>query len=425
MFYLQNLLRHSYWSTEKLEDYQNKRLRSIVNYAYDFVPYYHRKFRDLGLKPRDIKTKSDLNKLPVLSKTEIRENVDEMISVEYNKDNLRMLSTSGSTGKPLFLYVSGRENEFRKAKHLRANFGAGQMPRDRWITIIAPHHFNKASSFQQAVRLFTPTPISVFKCPSDQISLIKKYKPDILDGYSSSLFVLAKELEKTGDKIRPKSIIGGAELIDSYSRGYIEKMFDSKFHDQYSSVELERMSWQCQMRDQYHIDADAVVMQFLDKNGDEVSPGERGEIVCTSLFNYAMPFIRYAIGDVGVPSDELCACGRNLPLMKTVEGRKDSLLCLPNGRSMTPRTFTIAMNMFKFYNLIDQFRVIQKKSDFFEFNIVLKKGTIDEVLFEKEFITHLKKVLCLEPSMFDLKFSDDIPLDKNGKFMAVVSKIED
>jgi len=425
-YYLQCLLKRAYWSNEKLEDYQNKRLRNLVKYAYNYVPFYHNKLRELGLKPHDIKTKKDLNKLPIIQKSEIRENVRDMISVEFNIENLKMLSTSGSTGKPLFLYINNAENEFRKAKHLRANFGCGQKPRDRWITIIAPHHFSKSSNLQQIVRLFTPTAVSVFTDPSKQVSLIEKLNPDILDGYSSSLFVLAKELEKNGiDTIRPRSVIGGAELIDSYSREFIEKTFEAQFYDQYSSVELERMSWQCQVGKQYHIDADAIIMQFVDKNGEEVSSGERGEIVCTSLFNYAMPFIRYAIGDVGVPSDELCTCGRTLPLMKTVEGRKDSLIHLPNGRSLTPRTFTIAMNMFKFYMLIDQFRVIQKKLDLFEFSLVLKEGSIQRDVVEKEFITHIKKLLNLNQVRFDIKFVKSIPLDKNGKFMAVVSNIKE
>jgi len=275
------------------------------------------------------------------------------------------------------------------------------------------------------VGLFTPTPISVFTDPSTQVSLIEKLNPDILDGYSSSLFLLAKELQKSGiDTIRPRSVIGGAELIDSYSREFIEKIFEAQFYDQYSSVELERMSWQCHVGKQYHIDADALIMQFVDKNG-EVSSGERGEIICTSLFNYAMPFIRYAIGDVGVPSDELCTCGRKLPLMKTVEGRKDSLLCLPNGRNLTPRTFTIAMNMFKFYMFIDQFRIIQKKPDLFEFHLVLKEGSVQKDVVETEFITHLKKVLNLDQVRFDIKFVERIPLDKNGKFMAVVSNLKE
>jgi len=144
-YYLQSLLKRSYWSNERLEDYQNKRLSHLVKYAYDYVPFYHNKLRELGLKSHDIKTKKDLNKLPIISKNEIRENVKDMISAEFNIENLKMLSTSGSTGKPLFLYINSAENAFRKATHLRANFGCGQKPRDRWVTIIAPHHFSKST----------------------------------------------------------------------------------------------------------------------------------------------------------------------------------------------------------------------------------------------------------------------------------------
>ncbi len=71
-YYLQSLLKRAYWSNERLEDYQNKRLRHLVKYAYDYVPFYHKKFRELGLKPPDIKTKKDLNKLPIIPKNEIR-----------------------------------------------------------------------------------------------------------------------------------------------------------------------------------------------------------------------------------------------------------------------------------------------------------------------------------------------------------------
>jgi len=422
---LHTLLQREYWKSDRLKDFQNERLRSVIKYAYDFVPFYHKKFRLLGLKPSDFKSKEDLRKLPVLSKSEIRQNVKEMVSTEFDLNDLRMLSTSGSTGSPLFLYINGRENMFRKAKHLRANFACGQKPLDKWVTIIAPHHFGEASKFQRSLGLFTPTPISVFTETSAQVSLIERLQPDILDGYSSSLFVLAKELEKNDvSTIRPKSVIGGAELIDSNSREFIEKIFQTSFYDQYSSVEMERMSWQCCVRDQYHIDSDALIMEFVDKNGEEVSSGERGEIVCTSLFNYAMPFFRYAIGDVGIPSDEMCSCGRSLPLMKTVEGRKDSLLVLPDGRSLTPRAFTIAMNMFKYYSFIEQFRVVQNKIDLFEFSLVLKKESIGKDVVEAEFVKHLKKVFCHDQMRFDIKFVDSIPLDKNGKFKVAVSNLK-
>jgi len=421
------MIKRAYWNQDRLAEYQNKRLRKIIKYAYDYVPYYHKKFRKLGIKPLDIKTKKDLNRLPIISKDEIRENLKEMISKEFNVNDLKMLSTSGSTGEPLILYITGAESEFRKAKHLRANISCGQKLRDRWVVITAPHHFGEATKLQRMLGFYAPTPVSVFNDVSTQILTLERMKPDILDGYSSSLLILAKELKKREiGTIRPRFIIGGAELIDDNSRHFVEKVFSAPFYDQYSSVELERMAWQCPVHEEYHMDVDAIIIQFVDKNGDEVAKGERGEIICTSLFNYAMPFIRYAIGDVGIPSDGLCTCGRTLPLMKVVEGRRDSLLLLPDGQILTPRTFTIAMSMFKFYRYIDQFRVIQKKRDLLEFYIKMKDNSPEESIMKVELIAHLDKMFKLDMNdvKMEIKFVEDMPLDKSGKLMAVVSELK-
>jgi phenylacetate-CoA ligase len=350
-----------------------------------------------------------------------------MISREYDAAHLKTLSTSGSTGKPLFFLVSQSELEFRKAKHLRANMSCGQRPFDEWVTITAPHHFAESTKLQRVIGLYSPKPISVFDDISKQISLTEKMRPDVLDGYSSALLLLSKEIEKTGNKtIRPRFMIGGAEMIDDSSRKSIEETLQAPFYDQYSSVEMERMAWQCQCQRGYHIDSDAIVIQFVDKKGEEVSSGECGEIVCTSLFNHAMPFIRYAIGDMGRPSDEFCDCGRHFPLMKVIEGRKDSLLVLPEGRVVAPRAFTIAMTSFKWYNLVDQFRIVQKRTDFFEFIIKIKKSDMDPESFKKELIEHFALMLKLNLAevRIEVEFVDDIPLDSTGKLRAVVSNLK-
>ena len=417
-YYLSSLRHRAYWNPHILGEYQR-----MVRYAYDRVPFYNRMFREFGVHPEDIRTKSDLNKLPIISKNELRQNKLEVISKDYDVNSLRTMSTSGSTGEPLFLFLSESETEFRKAKHLRANTSLGQKPRDRWVTLTGPQHFPKTTRLQRFISLYTPINISVFNDVHTQISVIESIKPQVIDGYSSSLFLLAKEVEKGGLKtIRPKFVIGGAELSDEFSREYIEKVFDVPFYDQYSSVEFERMAWQCQEKEMYHIDSDALILEFLDKNREEVSTGERGEIVCTSLFNYAMPLIRYKIGDVGIPSDETCACGRTLPLMRMVEGRKDYLIVLPNGQVVTPRAFTVAMHEFKFYPYIEQFRVVQKELDLFEFNLKLKDGSMREIT-KKELTSHLRKIFSGHDLRFDINFVEHIPLDKTGKLTTVFSEV--
>lgn len=422
---MNTLNKQAFWHPRKLSEYQSKRLQSIIRYAYEKVPFYNEMMKNSGIKPEEIKTSNDLNKLPILRKKDIRGNLGEIVSKDFDVKNLRMKSTSGSTGEPLSIYLSSREIEFRMAKHLRANISCGQKVFDRWVTLTGPQHFGKTTRLQRLFRFYVPTPVSVFDDVSTQISKIERLKPDILDGYSSSLFLLANEIEKTNVKtIKPRFIIGGAELIDKYSRKHIEEVFGVQFFDQYSSVELERMAWQCHEGEGYHIDADALILQFLDKNGDEVSAGEKGEIVCTSLFNYSMPLIRYAVGDVGTPSSETCECGRTLPLMKMVEGRKDSLLILPNGRILTPRAFTIALHEFKYYNSIEKFKIVQKKLDAFEFNIKMKNNTLKENILKTELTDHLKTIFKSDELTFEINLVEDITLDKNGKLMSVVSELK-
>jgi phenylacetate-CoA ligase len=282
------------------------------------------------------------------------------------------------------------------------------------------------SKLQRGLGLFAPIPVSVFSGPSKQISVIESVRPDLIDGYSSSLLLLAREVERRGlDTIKPRMLFGGAELSDEISREYIERVFDAPFYDRYATVELERVAWQCPHK-KYHIDADTLLLEFVDENGETVAPGEKGEVVCTSLFNYAMPFIRYALGDVGVRSDEECTCGRTFPLMKVVEGRKDSLVILPDGRTLSPRTFTLAMRMFSSYKDISQFRVVQEKHDLLEFHIKKKNDDIPDETIKEGLLYHIRRTLNIDPDQVKIKvrFVTSIPLNKGGKLMAVVSKVK-
>jgi phenylacetate-CoA ligase len=420
------MIRRSYWPRNKLRKYQEKELRKVLKHAYNNVPFYHKIFRKAAIKPEDVKSVSDLSKLPIVRKNDVRKNLDSIISNKFKAENLRTLVTSGSTGKPLKVFITKDEDNFRKAKHLRANISCGHKPWDSWVTITSPTHFSETTKLQQLLGFYSPRFVSVFKDVSQQLLIINKAKPDILDGYSSSLYLLAKEIKRTGLKtIKPKTIFGGAELIDDSSRRFIESVFEAPFYDQYATIEFERMAWQCSAKSCYHMDADAVIMQIVDKNGEEVSEGESGEIICTSLFNYVMPFIRYAVSDIGIATDEECSCGIKLPLIKTIEGRSDALIFLPNGRTLSPRVFTIAINQFQLSKYIEQFRVTQKKINHIEIYIKPCDENIDCSYIQKELIKHLRTMLKLteDEISFNVNFVKEIPLGKSGKLSIVSSEL--
>ncbi len=425
-YYLQGLLRQAYWSRERIEALQQKRLRAVVRYAYDNCAFYNRWFKAAGVSPEEIRSSDDLNRLPVIRKDEFVENCRDFVSKKFDFARLKMSRTSGSTGKPKLVWRTSSEDELRKAKHLRAQIAVGQKPWDRWVTITTPSHFGETTKLQRSLRFFGTIPFSVFQDIHEQVDRLKDLKPDVIDGFSSSILLIAREVKKNAvDSVHPRFLVSGADLIDADSRGFVESVFDAPFYDQYATIEFERIAWQCKQKCDYHIDADTLIAQFLDEKGAEVSAGEEGEIVCTSLFNYAMPLIRYALDDIGVPSKQKdCECGRGLPLMKVIAGRKCMLIPLPGGRILAPLAFTSSVLTFKRYSSIDLYRIIQKKIDLILFRFKLREDVADLESFKKEFIDHVRRILCLnEDVTIDVEIVDSIPLDETGKFQLVTSEV--
>lgn len=427
VYYLVAARRRLYWDKDKLRRFQEKNLRSVVDYAFRFVPFYHEKFKEAKVTPDDVRTLQDLSKLPIVKKNEIRvEEPRRLISIESDPQKLKVVRTSGSTGKPFSVYLSPPEDDWRKAIYMRANMSCGQKPRDRWVAITAPHHFGDTTRLQQRLGVFARHNISVFSGLDSQIQFVNTVKPNVLDGYSGSLLLLAREIERRGLRsVSPRMIFGTAELIDGVSVKIIEKVFNAPFYDQFGCVELDRTAWQCPHKVGYHMDVDSVITQFVDSEGTETSPDEQGEVLYTSLFNYAMPLIRYAVGDVGQYSLEECSCGRVLPLMKVIEGREDSFVTLPNGQLLSPRAFTIAMSMFRRYQDIDEFRIIQRKRDLIEFFIKIRNDVEEKSEFENELEAHICRTLALDGLGVSISISrvDEMPRSKTGKLTAVISEV--
>lgn len=427
LWYLNGAMRRLHWDKEKLRRYQEKRLRAVVKYAYDFVPFYHEKFRAAGVLPSDIRTLENLSKLPVIWKDVIKdESSTRVVSREFRVNRLKEVRTSGSTGKPFQVFINGVEDDWRKSIYMRANISCGQRARDRWVVVTTPHHFSDTTGLQRVLGVFAQTCVNLYSGVSEQIRLVKEARPDVLDGYSGWLVSLAKEVKRRGvESIRPRIMFGSAEFMDEASVKLVEDVFGAPFYDQFGCSEVDRTAWVCPAKVGYHMDVDSVITQFVDDEGEEVACGESGDVLYTSLFNYAMPLIRYGVGDVGAASDEECSCGRVLPLMKVVEGRSDSLLVLPDGGFLSPVTFLAAMNAFDLYDQIEEFRLVQKKVDLFKIFIRKKDSSVDEDVLGSRLAAHVAKSLGTDVSgvNVDVEFVDEIPVGSGGKHRSVVSEV--
>lgn len=416
--YLKFLEKTQWWKPEQLEDLQNKKLRALIKHAYRNVPYYYKLFKENGLKPDDIKTKEDLQILPFLTKDIIRKNLPDLKARNISKYRFMKHRSSGSTGEPLTFYLDKNAYTSGWAQTFRCWGWAGYKLGDPYVKMMIHRRESSIKKLQDYLMKCT------FVCASNindttfmkQIDMIRRSKPKIIRGYVSWLYLLAdcmKKAETTG--IQPKAIMTTGEPLYPNFRKTIESQFNCKIFDGYGGEEIP-VSFECEEHEEYHICEETTVAEFI-KNNEPVSAGELGDIVLTSLDNYAMPFIRYKIKDLGIPSDSRCNCGRGLSTMKAIVGRDTDIVSTPNGNFLIGMFFVA---LFEDMDVIDQFQVIQESLYKLTIKLVKKSN------FREQDLDHIKKSLRKavgEEMELNFVFVDEISLAKSGKKRLVISEI--
>lgn len=410
--------RNLFMDSSDLERLQIKKLRILLAYAYDNVPFYHSKLKSVGIRPDDVKTINDLDRIPLTTKEEIqRTPLNEMVPRNTNTDECVKNRTSGSTGLPLITLTSKRADNLDATMWRRANFANGIRLRDKIIEIRDPRNFHKKRWLEHLGILRTEY-ISIFDNVNAQAALLRKKKPDVVESYPSSMEILADFFAREKATMKPRLIFTLAEFLDRKARESITGTFEAELFDHYGSSELGLISWECKEHDAYHVNADNLVIQFVNADGHSVGTGERGEIVITGLNNYVMPLIRYKQGDVGAGVEGGCPCGIRLPLMRIIGGRKDDFLVATDGRVIPPTVFF----PYPFENLekIHQFRVIQEKRDRLVIQMVVKNDLDPQVLQQAQ-----KKIQKLfgEDMVVKFEFLKEIAREKNGKLRKIISRL--
>ena len=412
------LNKSQWWKPEQLEELQNKKLRALIRHAYKNVPYYHRIFKENNLKPDDIKTKDDLEKLPFLTKDIIRKNLSDLLAKNLPKSQFMERHSSGSTGEPLKYYISKKSYSYGWAQTFRCWGWAKYMLGDPYVKISLNPRKNLMKKLQD--RLMNCTYIYASDINentiNDFLDKIKKSKVRIIRGYASSMYVLAKYLENIENPdIELDAIMTTGDNLFPHYRKAIETQFNCKVFDGYGG-ESTPIAFECEKHNGYHLCDETVIVEFLRKDR-YASSGELGEIVFTSLDNYAMPFIRYKINDIGVPSDESCPCGRGLSSIKSIEGRDTDIVVTPDGRFLVVHFFTI---LFEYIEGVDQFQVIQDTVNKLKIKIVRNNKFRDNDLayIKNEIEKHTGEDMSIK-----IKFVESIPQTRSGKRRFVISKV--
>jgi phenylacetate-CoA ligase len=162
---------------------------------------------------------------------------------------------------------------------------------------------------------------------------------NILEGYPSRLEEVAAEILRRGSvAIRPKLVFSNSEKLHPAVRSKLRNAFGVEPTDVYESWEFGTVAWECPRHSGFHVNEDALILEIVREDGTEAEPGEEGEVVITDLHNRAMPFIRYATGDLAVRSDAPCECGITFPLLNEFVGRTSEKLYTSDGGSFAATT---------------------------------------------------------------------------------------
>ena len=412
-------------SKKAISEYQLVKFKSLINHAYRTTDYYKSKFDEAGIAPRSIKNLDDIVKLPLLSKTDVRENIHfSMFSSSANKKKLHRISTSGSTGEPFVCYADQHQLEVRFATTIRAYEMAGWNFGDRQLRLwhqklgmsrrmVFKEKFDAFLMRREFVPAFEMTEKSI----ATLIAKINKKKPKIIDGYAESLNFLAKFNEKL--TYSPKAVISSAQELTEDTRTSIEKLFNCKVIDKYGSREFSGIAYQCLEGEFHHVQEESYIVEIL-VEGRTALPGEVGEIVVTDLNNYSVPMIRYRIGDLAEAIEQHeCRCGRKTNMIGKIYGRTQALIHCSNGVWL-PGTFFA--HFFKDYSaFIRHYQVIQE--DFGKFKL---KIVPTDIYSEENSLTLIERLRehAGELTLISVELVTEIPLVKTGKRTPVVSKLK-
>lgn len=424
-------------SKQKILDLQFNKLKNIINYSYEFVPFYRNLWDEYG-QNIDIKDFADLEKFPLVNKNMMQKALlnNSAIAKKYLKSkSLIRLQTTGSSGTPFIFPLNKNAFYEREGVKLAINewFGYGiEKKRVRlWRGVI-----NKPNLYERFRAKLNKVYTLCIYDPNEPVATVlnekrakyfirelNKIKPDIIDGYVSALLFLSKYIiEKNIDlSFQPESIVTGAEVLSDEARSKIQVAFKTRVYNRYGGTETSTIAHECieeSKNNHYlHIRSDRMYVECI-KNGKSVFDTE-GEVTFTDFTNKAMPFIRFQVGDIAIISNKYKSKSNlPFPVIKKIQGRINDYFVLQNGSLISSHLWH---NYFRAYELIDEFQVRQKTIDYVIVTYTVNKQYYDNSLFE-ELKTKVKK--ALPGCVVKWKEVNRIPVGPGGKFRHSISNIK-
>ena len=405
--------------------YQEASLKKILLHAFDTVPYYKDAFANVGISRSQLGNISldEIGKLPILTKDALRKNGTSTLVSSAKEKNTYLLASSGSTGTPVqILYSPGMHQRWFAIYESRIRNWAGVSsftPRGmiggRRIIADAGNKppFYRYNYFEKQV-YFSAYHISP-KNATNYLQGLMKHNVKYMTGYAMSNYFLARFFQENNlNAPQLTSVITSSEKLTPEMRKLFFDVYNCKTFDSWGSVEACGIISECE-HGKLHLSPDSAIIEILNEQMEPVADGEAGDVYCTGLLNLNQPLIRYKIGDRMIRSNEPCACGRQMPVIKEIVGRTEDVVVGKDGREMV-RFHSV------FYGIeqIGMAQVIQEDLEHIHIKVVAENAlSVDEKA------TISNRIISQLGSMkISIEEVPAIPLTSNGKFQAVVSKVK-
>ncbi len=320
---------------EDLHALQEDRLKSVVRYVYDHSAFYRQRFKEAGVEPSDIRTLADVSKLPFTRKVDLRDNYPTGMFSAPKSQVVRYHVSSGTTGKPTVVGYTKGDIETWSESLARALTSIG-LGRDDVVQVGYGYGlFTGGLGLHYGAERIGAAVLPVGTGNTErQIELMQDLGTTAIACTPSYFLHIMEVAEKMGISIKKdtnlKAGIFGAEPWSLETRKRIEDATGINAYDIYGTSEISGpLFTECHIKKGIHVWADMFLIEVLDpKTGEPVADGETGELVFTTLHKYALPLIRYRIGDLTIMDSEPCECGRTHPRIMRILGRTDDMLII-------------------------------------------------------------------------------------------------
>lgn len=415
-YWLIRLNRSQRWPRTRIRQYQNDAVVKTLRHAADTVPYY----RSLGISAEEISSLDDIQKFPLITKQDVQNLGDELLSSEYRKSELKNSMTSGSSGEPSITYYDKNcwlLNKYAQKTRRMLGNDVGLFKRIVVISEQSPKQLRQAERLVGSDLLFDQCTLSIHEPIASHIPTLLNVKVDALYAFPSYLAELINHCEAKNISLpRIPVVFTSSEVLQYALRSRIETRLGSHVCDIYGSTEFKEIAWQCSYGT-YHLNFESV---YLESVPSEPADNEDGTtILVTSLTNRAMPLIRYSIGDEFTLNSVACRCGRQSPSLSRINGRVVEMVRLSKHKRISPYLLTTIVES---HPEISKYQIVQSTLDDVEVRYVSKKRGLSDAdarSIQCALRKHLGDAMSIR-----IRAVSEIPRTASGKHRVFVQAME-